>query len=282
MHTQIERRKSNMKTGCSRLKLSGIILLLASVACVLPGQAAQPAPDISPNTIETAVASTLQAASTQTAEAQLPVIETPSGTKGTVIEQAQDGTTKYNDYDAGFEITFPVGWLAVRPNSDEFNAALTNQGASNSMLHDQMTSDMAGYEADYDRLYSYILRPDIEKNVIFGFSKLVWNPEDTATIDNDTMGRLVRDIETSGAIPGFRANVVQLREDVNVKMIEISGNWMMSDGQGGTIPFYSTIVFFKPSPASAVRLTFTYLQDYRAQLSTDVQSVMGSIRLIEP
>ena len=282
MYTQFERRKLNMKKGCSRLRLSGIILLLAGVACVLPGQATQPTSAISPNTIETAVAGTLQAGATQTAIAQILVVETPPGSKGTVIEQVQDGTTKYTDHDAGFEITFPAGWLAVRPNSDEFNAALANEGASNSMLHDQMTSDMAGYEADYDRLYSYIVRPDIEKNVIFGFSKLAWNPKDATPIDNDAMGRLVRDLETSGAIPGFRANVVQLREDLNVKMVEIGGNWMMRDGQGGSIPFYSTIIFFKPSSDSTARITFTYLQDYKTQISTDVHAVMGSIRLIEP
>ena len=267
----------------ARFLLGGIIIILAITACVIPGQAVPSAPAIDPHAVETSIAGTVQAAQAQTALPQVVTTdESPTGMTGTAIEQMQDGTTRYTDYDAGFEITFPAGWLAVRPNSDEFNVSLTKEGAVNSMLHDQMTADQAGYDPEVDRLYGYILRPDIQKNVIFGFSKLAWDPEDTVAIDNDSMGRLVRDLETSGAIPGFRANVVQLREDLNVKMIEISGNWMMSDGQGGTIPFYSTIVLFKPSPDSGVRITFSYLQDYHAQLSVDVQSVMGSIRLIEP
>ena len=263
--------------------LGGTILLLAILACVIPGQATQPVPAMDPNSINTAVAGTLGAASTQTAEAQpVLVTETPSGMTGTVIEQTQDGTTKYTDYDAGFEITFPAGWLAVRPNSDEFSVALAKEGASNSVLYDQMTADQAGYEADFDRLYGYILRPDLEKNVIFGFSKLVWDKDDTTSIDNVTMGQLVNGLETSGAIPGFRASVVQLHEDGAVKMIEIGGRWMWSTGEGGTISSYSAAYFFKPSPTTLARIIFTFFEEYHAQIAPDVNSVVNSIRLVEP
>jgi hypothetical protein len=232
--------------------------------------------------VETSIAGTVQVAGTQTAAVQIVVTETPGGMTGTAIEQAQDGTTKYTDYDAGFEIIFAAGWVAVRPNSDEFNAFLANEGAVNSMLHDQMTADQAGYEANTDRIYSYVLRPDIQKDVLFGFSKLTWDSEDTISLDNDTMGKLVQELESPGGIPGFRADVVQLRGDTNVKLIEVSGRWALGDGQGGSIPFYSTVIFFKPSSDSLVRLTFTYLRDYQAQISVDVKSIIGSIKLIEP
>ena len=255
--------------------LSAFAILIAIVACVLP-QAAQPPLD--PNALGTAVAGTVEAAAQQTAAVQ-PL---PTGRTGTTIEQLEDGTTKYADYDAGFEITFPVGWLAVRPNSEEFNASLSNAASANSMLHEQMTADQAGYEANYDRLYSYILRPDLQNNVLFGFSKLVWDSDDTAAIDSVTMGKLVQDLESSGAIPGFRVDTAQLHEDSSVKKMEIGGRWMMSDGQGGTIPFYSTFIFFKPSPNSGIRITFSFLEDYHIQISADMKSIIDSIRVLEP
>ncbi|RPI94515.1 MAG: hypothetical protein EHM40_06310 [Chloroflexi bacterium] len=256
--------------------LSVFVILMAIIACVLPGQTIQPTPGISSNAIATAVAGTAQAAAQQTAAAQ------PAGMTGTAIEQVQDGTTQYTDYDAGFEISFPAGWLAVRPNSEEFNASLANASAVNSMLHEQMTADLAGYEADYDRLYAYILRPDIKKNVMLGFSKLVWDSETARPLDSVTMGDLVRDLESPDGIPGFHADTAQLHEDSAVKMIEVGGRWTMSDGEGGTIPFYITIIFFKPTANSGVRATFTFIQDYQAQIATDVKSVMESIRIIEP
>jgi hypothetical protein len=260
-------------------------VLIAIAACVLPGQTAQPMPDIGPNAIATAVVGTSQAASTQTAAAQSLATEV-SVMPATNIEQAQDGTTRYTDYDGAFEISFPVGWLAVRPNSEEFNASLAKAGAANPMLHEQMTADQAGYDPNFDRLYSYVLRPDIKKNVMLGFSKLTWDADDTAvTIDNFMMGELTRGLETSGAIPGFRADTVQLHEDGSVKMIEIGGRWSMSDGEGGTIPFYSTIIFFKPTSNSTVRISGTNLsgrevhhrvdQDHRAVAMLRVEHVRG-------
>jgi hypothetical protein len=273
-----------MKINRSKSVPGGIVLLLAIIACVLPGQTLFPAlaPTANPAQIETFVAGTLQANATQTATAQFVPTETPVGMTGTTIEQAQDGTTKYIDYDGAFEITFPVGWLALHPNSDEFNSSLSGEGAANAMLHDQMTSDQAGYDAEFDRLYAYILRPDIEKNVILGFSKLAWDSEDTNPINNDTMGKVVDDLETSGVIPTFRASVVQLQQEGDITMIEIGGRWSMSDGQGGTILFFSTAYFFKPSPGSTVRIIFTVLLDYRDRISPDMEAIIKSIKIIEP
>jgi len=262
--------------------LSAFVLLITIVACALPGQTIPPAPVTNPISIETAVAGTAQAAAQQTAAADPFATEISAGRTGTTIEQVQDGTTKYNDYDGGFEITFPVGWLALRPDSEEFNASLANEGTANPLLHEQMTADLAGYEADYDRLYAYILRPDIKKNVMLGFSKLVWVSETARPLDSVTMGDLVRDLESPGGIPGFHADTAQLHEDSAVKMIEVGGRWTMSDEQGGTIPFYTTIIFFKPTANSGVRATFTFIQDYQAQIATDVKSIMESIRIIEP
>ncbi|MBI5964805.1 MAG: hypothetical protein HY863_15100 [Chloroflexi bacterium] len=264
------------------------LLLISTLACVIPGLGAPAPAPFNPNILSTVVASTAEAAIAQTAAAQSVGTEIPAGTvapilTGSNIEQVQGGITKYSDYDGGFEVTFPAGWLAVRPNyPDEFNASMAKDGARNQMLSDQMTADMAEYDVSIDRLYSYVLRPDIKKNIIFGFSKLAWDPKDTTnSIDSATMGELVRDLESSGDIPGFRADTVQLRENGNaVTMIEIGGRFALSDGEGGTIPFYTTLIFFKPMPTSLTRITFTFLEDYHAQIITDVKSIIDSINVI--
>ena len=264
-----------------------VLLLISTLACVVPGLSAPAPAPFDPNMLSTIVVLTVDAAVSQTAAAQPFITELPAGTivpgmTGTTIEQVQDGATKYRDYDGGFEVTFPAGWLAVRPNySDEFNASMANDGADNPALRNQMTTDLAGYDPNFDRLYSYVIRPDVEKNTIFGFSKMVWDSEDTTSIDNTTMGELVRGLESSGAIPGFRADTAQVRENGNaVMMIEIGGRFAMGDGQGGTIPYYTTIIFFKPTSNSLTRITFTFLQDYNAQISTDVKSIIESIRMV--
>jgi hypothetical protein len=261
-------------------------LLISMLACVIPGLEAPIPSPVDPNMIPTIVVATANAAATQTAVAGPLATETPAEVSvpkltGITLEQLKDGSTKYTDQDAGFEVTFPAGWLALRPNSEEFNASLANAGAHNSVLHEQMTSDQAGYNASIDRVYSYILRPDIEKNFLFGFSKLAWDSKDATRLDNATLGEMVQSLEASQEIPGFRADTAQVRENGNAVMtIEIGGRFALSDGQGGTVPFYGTVVFFKPTPSSLARLTITYLLDYKAKISTEVKSIIESIKVV--
>jgi hypothetical protein len=283
-----------MKKDRFRTLLAAAVFLLAVLACAVPGlPGTESAPVADPNLINTIVAETFSAAVAQTAgipvetPATEPAVTDPPvtipapGMTGTNIENLPDGTTRYTDYDGGFEVVFPAGWLAVRPNTDEFDDALANEGADNAMLRDQMTADQAGYDPNFDRLYSYPLRPDIEQNVIFGFSKLTWDPGDAVPLDNDAMGQVVRGLEAPGGIPGFRAVVAQLYTNVNgVLVIEIGGPFALDDGQGGTVPFYATLILFKPSPNSLARMTFTILQDHQAPISADVKSVIESIKLL--
>ena len=79
------------------------------------------------------------------------------------------------------------------------------------------------------------------------------------------------------------ASTAQVHENGNgVKLIEIGGHYSISDGEGGSIPFYLTVVFFKPNPNSLTRLTFSFLQDYNAEITTDVNAIIESIKIAGP
>ena len=264
--------------------ITGSILLLTILACVIPGLS-QPAiaPTFDLDLIPTMVALTANAAITQTAAVAPPLpAETttpdPSGTTGT-LELLSNGNTKYTDNEIGFEITYPAGWLTLRPNSDEFSSALANEAVKNDMLRDQMEADLADYEAGVDRLYSYPLLPDIEKNFAFGFSKLIWDADDSVPINEQTMGEMARFVEST--VSGFRADTVQAYENGNhVKLVEVGGQFSLSNGQGEVIPFYMTYFLFKPTSSTTALMTFTYLKDYKFPIYTDVMSVINSIKLL--
>jgi hypothetical protein len=211
----------------------------------------------------------------------VPVIPPTAGPSGTVLEQLPDGATKFTDYDGGYEISLPSGWLGVRPNnSDEFNAVLAGAGAKNEMLRDQMNMDMSGYQPEFDRLYSYPLRPDIAPEVVFGFSKLSWNSSDKTPVDNDTLRELLRDIEASDELPGLRLISSIITENRNgVMTIVIKTAFSLDDGQGGSNPFMATILYFKPNSTATVRMTFTVVQDYDKQISPDIEAIVASIKV---
>ena len=198
-------------------------VLIGIMACVLPGQPSQPVPVITLGARETSIAGTLQAGIEQTAAAQPDGTETSTDMTGIVVEQTEDGTTRYTDYDGGFQVTFPDGWLAVRPESEEFEAALAKEGAVNSMLKDQMKYDQTAYDANVDRLFAYAPRPDLKANFLFGFSTVAWDPKDARPIDSVEMGNVVRDIESSGDLPGFHVTMAQVYNTSSIPMMEIGG-----------------------------------------------------------
>lgn len=263
-----------MKRSYSKEMLGALVLLLTVLACMLPA-----APTVETDSIETAISSTLQVAAQQTATAQRSVTKEP-GMTGTAIELAEDATTKYTDYDAGFEVTFPAGWLVVRPKSEEFDAALAGEGAVNPMLHAQMESDLQ--ETDDFRLFGYILRPDIKKHVLFGFSEIRWITDQPAMLDNANMGYFVRELETQTRLPGFHVDTAQIHDETHTRVIEVGGRWTLHNDKSELVPFYAIFYLFKPTQNTTIQIASAFPEEYGDELAADSRSIMDSIQIIEP
>lgn len=271
----------------NKIFISGSIVFLTIVACVIPGLGQPAVPPLDMNSLPTIIALTANAATTQTAAVAPPTpAETATPTlleaKDTAtLEKLPDGSIKFTDGEAGFVVVFPKGWLTLRPNSEEFNSTFEKE-TKNEILHSQMEIDQSGYEPGRDRLYSYPLLPEVEKNFLFGTADVEWDPGDTSSIDENSMGEFFRDLETSGAIPGFRTDTARVYENGNqLKLIEVGGPFSISDGKGGFTPFYVTTIFFKPAHNGVVMMLFTYLKDYKLPVYTDVLSIIESIELLE-
>src|SRR5688500_6315047 len=132
----------------------GMFLLLAVLACVIPGQAAAPDPAADPNALSTFIAGTAQVLAAQTeqdatlmAPSMTPTL-VPTGTmtttpqfsveKTTLVIQA-DQSTVFTDYKAGIQITFPAIWMPLRVGEKEFYKAWeTDFVKNNQSLMDQI------------------------------------------------------------------------------------------------------------------------------------------------
>lgn len=277
------KKSQNLKT----IIVAEIVLIL----CILIGFAGiviyagmpqiTPASENPPAEVPTATAIL---ANTPTAEAAatatLAITPTP-GMKGMALEKQPEGTTKFTDFDGGYEVIFPVGWLAVRPGDAEFDAALAKEGTKNAMLAEQMNIDKSGYEAEFDRVFSYPLRPDIKKNVIWGFSKTHFDPADDIPLDKNSMGDFVHKLEASNAVQGLRVTAADIAENGNgISFMVVRGRFVRKNSDGDMIPFSVTVLFFKPMPESLVNLNFTILQDYQEQIAPDLDAIRESIKLL--
>lgn len=113
-----------------------LILLVTVTACVLPGLSTPTAPPLfaptmDPGRLETMVAETVAAAIAETEQSQPTPTRIPTSqptttatpeplTAGSVLTSQEDGSTIFLDERAGYQITIPDGWLAVRVDEQEY------------------------------------------------------------------------------------------------------------------------------------------------------------------
>lgn len=267
------------------------LITLAAVGCVsillaacAPGNS-DPAAPYYPT--YTAIAQGLiDLANTATAQAAQPVPPAESPTPpppagGTENVQQPDGTTKYSDYDAGFEMVLPASWIGVRPGAQEFNDVMESEGAANQALKDQMTADQQGYEPVNDRYYFYAPKPDEVENAVLAFGKLAWNPSDPKPMDQSTLGELITNLEMSQDLPGVRvvaSNVVT--NENGVPVIVIGANYTSEAADGTMVPYYFNFIFFKPTDNSTIRIVLNSNKDYRDVIGPDVDAMVQSIKLV--
>jgi hypothetical protein len=229
-----------------------------------------------------AEASATPVALIETATQPAPPTEIPTATvtpepKGSLIEKQADGTTKFTDLDGDYEITFPKGWLAVHlGNEEEYNNVVKNEGAKNEMLVEQMGLNKKKFNLEFDRVMIYPLRPDIEKNALFGFSKIAFDASSKLPISNNTLGDWVREFDATSIAPDLRVTESDIVVNGNKMVVmTVKGRYSVK-----STPLVVVVWFFKPTPHSVVRVTFTLLQNYYDVLVPDVDAVRESIKLI--
>lgn len=149
-----------------RHTLRVLILLVAALACVLPGQTLQPAPMANPVSIESAVAGTAQAAATQTEQAKpVPDILTgfpaaaPTSSEvissyGTSLVKLEDGSTQFRDYRSGVQLIFPANWLLIRVGEPEYYEASEQYGAQNPWFLEEI-GWLQSEDLDVYRVHAY-------------------------------------------------------------------------------------------------------------------------------
>jgi hypothetical protein len=277
--------EEEMKKKITAFALAGC-LTLAMAACA-PGNSDPAAPyyptytAIAQGLID--LANTATAQSAQAAQSALPAESPtpPPPAGGTENVQQPDGTTKYSDYDAGFELVLPEGWIGARPGAQEFNDVLNSEGAANEDLQIQMTADQQGYEPVTDRYYFYATKPKEFEKSLLAYGKLAWNPSDLKPINQNTLGELVQNLEMSQDLPGVRVVASNVVVNGNgVPVIVIGSNYTFEAADGTLIPLYLNFIFFKPSDSSTVRIVMTSDKDYRDVISPDVEAMIQSIKLV--
>jgi hypothetical protein len=171
-----------------------LLILLAGVACVLPGQAAAPAPTTNPITIESAVAGTALAAAQQTEQAKpvsvtetivpadTPVAPEVISTFGTSLVKQGDGSIRFRDYRAGVQILFPPNWLPLRVGELEYYEASEKVGTQNPWFLEEI-GWIQSLDVNVFRVNAYDTHPEHIFNDVLPKINVVFRQGDTRTLE---------------------------------------------------------------------------------------------------
>jgi hypothetical protein len=175
-----------------------LLLLTATLACVLPGRSPASVPQSTPDTrLGTMVAETVSAAfelTRQAAPTETPPptsIPEPTATPareasgaGSTLTVQDNSSTLFTDENAGYRIAIPAGWLAVRVNEKEYFDAFLLPQAADKHIQAALQSIQNQDPKTFRLLVVDIMDGHIQNEIVTNVN-FTWDPQKTFSLDDD-------------------------------------------------------------------------------------------------
>jgi hypothetical protein len=275
-----------MKPNKLYLSLSGFIILMTIVACVIPGQTTQPAPITNPSSVETAFASTARALAQQTETANgftaTPII-VPSDTltptpkislAGASLVIRDDQSAVFTDHKAGIQLIVPAGWMPIRVNEEEYYRAFTLDVVLENQAFSNHLTNIQDANIDKFRLDAVDIRDGHTPDGILSNIQVIFEPGDLRSLEKWEQAERDR-YHPFADFRFIASNYPQTANGTRVLVIEQS--W--STGQTHTV--YYRGVFFSLSSGTMV-LDFYANNDFKDTVLPDFEQVVNSLTLLNP
>lgn len=246
-----------------------LISFLTILACAIPGQqqaASLPAPTVDSAKLETMVADTVSIAQTQTQQA-MPVMplstSTPEPTNtptesasdiGSTLETSEGGT-HFVDTRAGYSISIPAGWLAVRPSQQEYYDAWSLAETSDPRIQKSLLS-VQNLDPNQYRLFALDtldgqLVNDVVANILF-----FWDENTAISFDTDeALQKFADDLPNNN--PGLEVTSVSLviiTNGTTLGVIESNTKTKTTTGQDVTL-YQKQVLFPTAKGTQLIALT---------------------------
>ena len=266
--------------------VSGFVILIAIMACALPGQTIQPTSGIDPNAVETAIARTLEASAKQTQQASLIPSVVPTETltpvpkissSGTSLVNLADGSTQFIDYVAGAQMVFPSGWLVVRTGEMEYYAAWEKPETQNPVFLDIFAS-IQNLDPKVFRLTALDIRPDHMSNDDVPQMEVVFNEGDSRTLNQIRAD----EVKTHPPLKGYKllsSTLFETSQGMSALNVEIQ--WKYTGYAGGSATGYRRRVVFEV-PSGRMAIDLLIVSDKKDLMMPDFDQVLNSVTFFTP
>ncbi len=250
-----------------RTVIIALTFFAAIVACAVPGlqTASTPAPTVDTSRIlSTMVAETVSAAIALTEQAfptpTLVPTFTPAPTltptpeivlPGSTLTVQEDGSTLFVDELAGYTVTVPAGWLAVRINEQEYTDAFT--------LAPDVQKFLVGIQNDDPktfRLFAVDTQDGHIQNEFFTNMNFVWDEQNAGILKNDD-GLKTGAAQLAGTALEFEApstTFSNTASGLSIVLIESKSTMMNSSGKN-IVLMQKQVVFNAKAGAMAITVS---------------------------
>jgi|GEM_PF-6341570 len=275
-------------------KIVIIILLVLTLACVIPGVSAPQSIPTADTRLDLIIAETVSAAQTQTqqvlpaelatATSTLVPTNTPSpvfSIYNSALVKQVDGSTLFIDRTNQFQITFPNTWLVFRPNHDEYYSIAVDEAINDYpflLLEMDVIKDQ---DPNKIRVHGYSIQPGLLQEQYTPHISIVWADEPQPL--EDVAIQWVEYIKSQDP----NVNVVTLAEKIQnqhgISMVisdfEVSTGLSRVDATR-IYPFEKRIYFNVNT--TSVLVVFSGLVEVKEILNSDFEQLINSIELLEP
>ena len=278
------------------------LMFLATItACVVPGLPTTSAPVFAPavdtGRLATTVAETVSAAITQTVQAQPTVTLTATATftstpeptetstpqvslSQSTLTKQKDSSTLFADARAGYEVTIPTGWLAVRINGQEYSDAFSLEEAANTNIQQTLLS-VQDEDPNTFRLLAIDTQAAHIQNDFVTDMRFVLDETKTISLSSDTdLQAIAKEIPASATVFRFEVTSVKIVTSASgtpLGVIEAKSSF--TNPTGADVTIYQKQVFFNVK-AGTQSISLTTVEGLKATILPTFDAMLDTINLI--
>jgi hypothetical protein len=259
-----------------------LFFLTSTLACVVPGiqGAATPAPVVEAAQLSTMVAQTVSTALAQTAQAHLSDTPAPTPTattlSGSLLAIQDDGSTFFVDQRAGYEVTIPFGWLAVRVKEQEYQDSFSRPVSANEYIQASLLS-IQYHDPDKFRLDVFDVREThIQKQFVTNLT-FAWNEQDPISLDTDEELQ-ARAAQARETLPGLEILSTSISATTNaIPFGVIESQVTVQNSLGADMAIFQKQVIFNAKTGS-ITITLSTVEELKATVFPEVDAMLQTLK----
>jgi len=198
-----------------------------------------------------------------------------------VIQERPGGGSLFHDYDGGYTIDIPAGWLAVKVDPEDIRAAMSKLGNTYSGLADAVKA-LLDAAPDTFRIFAYDVQPAHSVNgAIPNFNVALFPDRLSSSMPLELVIKANLDQIKTG-LHGVKVKQLPTKSNLHKVLIGAAElEWTIKSQNGAQTALYEKQLYFQTKNALVV-VTVTAPKTNAKVIAASFDELIDGIELIEP